>query len=65
MVVGVFTIPLLSAFIVSVLIPEWNFMSCEGMLEFNSSDRHSELNEEQHLQFHQHYFEKCVNEDVG
>ncbi len=65
MMVSLFVVTLLIVSIATFLIPEWTFMSCEYMLEFDSSDEHLEMTEQKHLEFHKHYFEKCVGEDAS
>ena len=37
----------------------WLGMSCDEMLDFSASDQHRDITMDQHMEFHQYYFDHC------
>ena len=37
----------------------WLGMSCDEMLDFSASDQHQDITMDQHMEFHQYYFDHC------
>ncbi len=37
----------------------WLGLSCDKMLDFSASDKHQDLVEDQHMEFHEYYFNNC------
>ena len=37
----------------------WLGMSCDEMLDFSASDKHQDITMDQHMEFHQYYFDHC------
>ncbi len=37
----------------------WVGLSCDGMLDFSASDEHQDLTMDQHMEFHNYYFDHC------
>jgi hypothetical protein len=43
----------------------WLGLSCDGMLDFSGSDEHQDLTMDQHMEFHNYYFDHCTEIEVG
>ncbi len=37
----------------------WVGLSCDEMLDFSASDGHQLLTNDQHMEFHNYYFDRC------
>ena len=37
----------------------WLGMSCDEMLDFSASEQHRDITMDQHMEFHQYYFDHC------
>ncbi len=37
----------------------WLGMSCDEMLDFSASEQHQNITMDQHMEFHQYYFDHC------
>ena len=37
----------------------WLGLSCDEMLDFSASDQHQDITMDQHMEFHQYYFDHC------
>ena len=43
----------------------WFGLNCDEMLDFSASEEHQDLTMDQHMEFHQYYFDICLKiEDV-
>ena len=43
----------------------WLGLSCEGMLDFSASPEHQDITSDQHMEFHNYYFERCSETESG
>ena len=39
-------------------------MTCSQMLDFSTTDEHEDFTIEEHMEFHNFYYDKCNNEDI-
>ena len=46
-------------------IKPWLRLSCDEMLDFSASDKHQELTPDQHMEFHEYYFDNCSETEYG
>ena len=37
----------------------WVELDCDEMLDFSGTDEHQELTMDQHMEFHQYYYDRC------
>ncbi len=43
----------------------WLGLSCDEMLDFSASDQHQDITMEQHMEFHQYYYDRCSDTEFG
>ncbi len=37
----------------------WLGLSCDAMLDFSASEEHQNITPDQHMEFHEYYFDNC------
>jgi len=42
----------------------WTGLNCDEMLDFSASDEHQDLTTDQHMEFHQYYFDHCSESEI-
>jgi hypothetical protein len=48
-----------------VIDQPWVGLTCDGMLDFSATDEHQGLTMEQHMEFHNHYYDNCSDTELG
>ncbi len=43
----------------------WIGLDCDEMLDFTMSPEHQNITMDQHMEFHQYYFEHCSETELG
>ncbi len=43
----------------------WVGLDCDKMLDFSASDEHQDLTMDQHMEFHNYYFDHCSGTESG
>ncbi len=43
----------------------WLGLSCDEMLDFSASDQHQDITMDQHMEFHQYYYDHCSETELG
>jgi len=49
----------------TVVDEPWFGLSCDQMIDFSGSDEHQELTMDQHMEFHQYYYDRCLETELG
>jgi len=55
-------IAMIVTFVVVAITPDgliYESMSCDEMLDFSATDEHEEFTIDQHMEFHNFYYDKC------
>ena len=43
----------------------WLGLNCDEMLDFSASEEHQDLTMDQHMEFHQYYYDHCSETELG
>ena len=46
-------------------IKPWLGLNCDKMLDFSASKQHQDMTMDQHMEFHQYYYDHCSETELG
>ena len=49
----------------AVIDEPWVGLTCDGMLDFSATEEHQGLTMDQHMEFHNHYYDNCSDTELG